>query len=62
MPADSYPSNFSTAFEFLREQLACPGCQGELRMEAERLECVRCGGEYPIVDGIPVLTPAVGDP
>jgi hypothetical protein len=36
-------------------QLACPGCLGELRMDAERLVCAGCGRAYPVVDGIPVL-------
>ncbi len=38
--------------------LACPACHGELRAEPERLVCVQCGREYPIVDGIPVLVPS----
>ena len=37
--------------------LACPVCHGALRAEPERLACVKCGRGYPIVDGIPVLTP-----
>ncbi|HUY95211.1 MAG TPA: Trm112 family protein [Terracidiphilus sp.] len=37
--------------------LACPVCHGELRQGAERLVCSACGRGYPIVDGIPVLTP-----
>jgi uncharacterized protein YbaR (Trm112 family) len=35
--------------------LACPACYGELRAEAERLVCAKCGRGYPVVDGIPVL-------
>ncbi|HTX77467.1 MAG TPA: Trm112 family protein [Terracidiphilus sp.] len=37
--------------------LACPACYGALRLEPERLVCAACGRDYPIVDGIPVLTP-----
>jgi uncharacterized protein YbaR (Trm112 family) len=36
-------------------QLACPACLGILRLEKTRLVCVVCGGDYPIVDGIPAL-------
>ncbi len=35
--------------------LACPACLGELRPEAEHLNCAGCGRSYPIVDAIPVL-------
>jgi hypothetical protein len=35
--------------------LACPACQGDLRLEADRVVCERCGRAYPIVAGIPVL-------
>ena len=35
--------------------LACPACQGELRVAAEGLVCAACGRAYPIVDGIPQL-------
>jgi len=37
------------------DQLACPACLGELRLDGDRLTCVGCGRSYPIVDGIPVL-------
>jgi uncharacterized protein len=37
--------------------LACPVCHGALRLEPERLVCAECARGYPIVDGIPVLTP-----
>jgi uncharacterized protein YbaR (Trm112 family) len=37
------------------DQLACPACMGELRLDGERLICAGCGRRYPIVDGIPVL-------
>src|SRR5438270_9746765 len=39
----------------LLELLRCPVCRGRLR-EAERvLACDRCGGSYPVEDGIPRL-------
>jgi uncharacterized protein YbaR (Trm112 family) len=37
------------------DQLACPACLGELRLEETRLLCIACNRAYPIVDGIPVL-------
>jgi hypothetical protein len=37
------------------DQLACPACHGDLRLEEARLICSACGRAYPIVDGIPVL-------
>jgi uncharacterized protein YbaR (Trm112 family) len=36
-------------------QLACPACQGDLRLEGQSVVCVACGRRYPTVDGIPVL-------
>lgn len=53
MVAGSNPSNFP--FEKLKELLACPACESELRLDEGRLVCARCGRTYPIVDGIPVL-------
>ncbi|MGD0901866.1 MAG: Trm112 family protein [Terracidiphilus sp.] len=37
-------------------QLACPACLGDLRMDEARLVCNGCGRAYPVVDGIPALT------
>jgi uncharacterized protein len=37
------------------DQLACPACFGDLRLDGPRLLCKGCGRIYPIVDGIPVL-------
>jgi hypothetical protein len=61
MPASPIPLGFVSAFASLRAQLACPACYGELRMDADRLICTRCGLVYPVVDGIPVLTTVVSD-
>jgi uncharacterized protein YbaR (Trm112 family) len=53
MPADS---SKKTSFDSsILDQLACPACLGELRVDGERLVCAVCGRGYPIVDGIPVL-------
>jgi hypothetical protein len=55
MSADSSQSQFELKFAELRSLLACPACEGELRLEGGRVVCGRCGRAYPIVDGIPVL-------
>ena len=55
MSAGSSQNQFELKFAELRQTLACPVCQGELRMDVERVVCVQCGRGYPIVDGIPVL-------
>jgi uncharacterized protein len=55
MSADSSQTEFQSRFAELRGMLACPACQGDLRLESERVVCERCGRRYPIVDGIPVL-------
>ena len=53
MPDDSIPI---VPFDAnVLEQLACPACLGELRVDGARLVCAGCGRGYPVVDGIPVL-------
>jgi uncharacterized protein YbaR (Trm112 family) len=53
MPADTKaPPAFDPA---VLDQLACPACLGELRLDEARLLCASCGRAYPIVGGIPVL-------
>jgi hypothetical protein len=37
------------------DQLACPACYDELRVDGPRLVCANCRRLYPILDGIPVL-------
>jgi uncharacterized protein YbaR (Trm112 family) len=54
MPA-SHPSQHDISA--IAELLACPACGGGLRLEADKLICTVCNHAYPIVDGIPVLTP-----
>jgi hypothetical protein len=41
--------------ETVLNQLACPACYGDLRLDGARLVCVACARAYPIADGIPVL-------
>jgi uncharacterized protein YbaR (Trm112 family) len=35
--------------------LACPACQGDVKLENNKIVCVKCGRKYPIKDGIPVM-------
>jgi len=46
----------------LLDILACPLCKTEVRLEGERLVCVRCGRRYPIRDGIPVMLVEEAEP
>jgi hypothetical protein len=57
MPADATPkSGFDESIlRSISDQLACPACLGDLRLESDSLRCALCGRGYPIVDGIPVL-------
>jgi uncharacterized protein YbaR (Trm112 family) len=41
---------------WLRAQLLCPACRGELDDVADGLACGACGLTYPVVDGVPWLT------
>lgn len=35
--------------------LACPLCKESVRLDGEKLVCVKCGRRYPIKNGIPVM-------
>ena len=35
--------------------LACPACQGDVKLLDEKIVCAKCGRRYPIKNGIPVL-------
>lgn len=37
--------------------LACPLCKADLKLEKDKLKCSKCGKEYPIKEGIPILLP-----
>ena len=43
----------------LIDLLACPACRGSLKHQKalKILYCSKCKIKYPVVDGIPVLTP-----
>ncbi len=35
--------------------LACPACKADVRLQGDRIVCVKCGRGYPIKDGIPIM-------
>ena len=35
--------------------LACPACKADVRLEADRIVCTKCGRRYPIKDDIPIM-------
>lgn len=35
--------------------LACPACKNDVKLEGDRIVCVKCGRRYPIKDDIPVM-------
>jgi len=39
----------------LLEILACPACKGDVKLEDNKIVCVKCGLKYPIKDGIPIM-------
>jgi uncharacterized protein YbaR (Trm112 family) len=39
----------------LLEILACPACGGDVQEKDQRIVCLKCGRQYPIKNGIPVL-------
>lgn len=57
MPANpsQKPAFDPSVLESISDQLACPACLGDLRLDGDRLACASCARSYPIVDGIPVL-------
>ena len=39
----------------LLDILACPACKGDVKLEDDKIICVKCGRKYPVRDGIPVM-------
>ncbi len=35
--------------------LACPACKADVKLEGDRIVCVKCGMRYPIKDDIPIM-------
>ena len=35
--------------------LACPACKADVRLENDKIVCVKCGRRYPIKDDIPIM-------
>jgi uncharacterized protein len=41
--------------EKLLNILVCPACKNGVRLEEEKIVCIKCGRRYPIRNGIPVM-------
>lgn len=39
----------------LLEILACPACKADVRVEEDRIVCVKCLRRYPVKDDIPIM-------
>ena len=39
----------------LLDILACPACKADVKLEGEKIVCVKCGRRYPIKDDIPIM-------
>lgn len=39
----------------LLDILACPACKADVRLEGDRIVCVKCALRYPIKDDIPIM-------
>ena len=39
----------------LLEILICPACKGSVKLLDDKIVCGKCGREYPIVNGIPIM-------
>ena len=39
----------------LLEILACPACKADVRLEMDKIVCIKCGRRYPIKDDIPIM-------
>ena len=35
--------------------LACPACRGEVEFRDNKIICLKCGRQYPVKNGIPVM-------
>jgi uncharacterized protein YbaR (Trm112 family) len=53
--ANPDPKSNVSSIEAILDLLACPACEGALRVEGTAVLCDACGRRYPVVDGIPVL-------
>lgn len=39
----------------LLDILACPLCKTDVKLEGDRIVCIKCGRRYPIKDDIPIM-------
>lgn len=41
--------------EKLLSILACPACQGDVKLKEEKIVCRQCGRKYPVKNGVPIM-------
>lgn len=41
--------------EKLLDILACPVCKADVRLEEQKIVCIKCERKYPVRDGIPIM-------
>ncbi|NQT05985.1 MAG: Trm112 family protein [Candidatus Omnitrophica bacterium] len=39
----------------LLDILACPACKAGVKLENEKIVCIKCNKRYPIKNGIPIM-------
>jgi hypothetical protein len=39
----------------LLDILVCPACKADVKLDGEKIVCVKCARRYPMKDGIPVM-------
>jgi uncharacterized protein YbaR (Trm112 family) len=39
----------------LMDILACPLCKTDVKLEGDRIVCLKCGRRYPVKDDIPIM-------
>ena len=35
--------------------LACPACKADVKLDENKIVCVKCGRRYPVKDDIPIM-------
>jgi uncharacterized protein YbaR (Trm112 family) len=54
-PKPKRPDSSHQLLASILDQLACPACFSDLKLEETGLRCAGCKRVYPIIDGIPGL-------
>ncbi len=39
----------------LLDILACPACKSDVKLDDQKIVCLKCGRRYPIKDDIPIM-------